>query len=409
MGCSVPKLGGNQPWLVAAILAVALPPVTRAADKDAPCVFQFAGKDLVEVKCRLAGKDARLAASLQVLIKEADRQIHAGPFSVMAKPAAPPGGTKHDYTSLAPFWWPDPMKKDGLPFIRRDGQTNPATRKYDKPQLEELSICVHTLALAYFLTGEERYAARAALLLRTWFLDPATRMTPHLEFAQFIPGKNKGRGAGIIDGNHLLPLIDAVGLLEKSRAWKPADQQGMVAWFKDYLHWLKTSKPGQTERAARNNHGSWIDVQLANCALFTGDDAFARQVLNEARQRRIAAQIEPDGKQPLELARTKGLDYCRFNLEALFALASLGQRFGIDLWHFQGDKGQSIRKAIDWAAPYAAGEKKWPAQQIVTPKLARYVVLLRRAARAYKDGRYENLATRIAGDSHSTIHLLLYP
>ncbi len=35
-------------------------------------------------------------------------------------------GDKHDYYSFPPYWWPDPSKKDGMPYLRKDGETNPA-------------------------------------------------------------------------------------------------------------------------------------------------------------------------------------------------------------------------------------------------------------------------------------------
>src|SRR5262249_13737010 len=163
------------------------------------------------------------------------------------KPKAPPSGDKRDYVSMAPYFWPNPDTKTGLPYVRRDGQVNPERNKYDRPLLGRMSEAVSTLALAYYLTGEERYAEQSGTLLQVWFLDAKTRMNPNLNYAQFIPGVNEGRGIGIIDSVALLPVVDAVGLLEGSRHWTKARQAGMREWFADYLKWLRTSKGGKEE------------------------------------------------------------------------------------------------------------------------------------------------------------------
>lgn len=94
------------------------------------------------------------------------------------------GGDKHDYLSYGPYWWPDPAKKDGLPFIRRDGEIYPDSRNdaTDSIRLHKMAAAVETLALAWHFTREARYADRAALLLKTWFLNPESRMNPHLAY-----------------------------------------------------------------------------------------------------------------------------------------------------------------------------------------------------------------------------------
>ena len=210
--------------------------------------------------------------------------------SVMDKQKLPPSGDKHDFVSYGPYWWPDPKKPDGLPYIRRDGEVNPESRgpATDYHAMGRMADAVKTLALAYFLSHDEAYAAHAARLLRAWFLDPATRMNPNLNFGQAIPGVCEGRGVGIIDTVSLLPIPDATLVLLPSAAWTDADQQGLRDWFAAYLQWLLTSKNGKDEAAAENNHGTWYDAQVAALAIYVGRPEIARQTLQTAQTTRIA-------------------------------------------------------------------------------------------------------------------------
>jgi hypothetical protein len=378
------------------------------AERRPPRTFLADGRDLLWVK-QQAARDPQLAAALAALRARANGDLKAGPFTIVNKPKPPPSGDKHDYVSMAPYFWPDPTKPDGLPYIRCDGRVNPEREQYDAPLLKSMVQAVRTLGLVYYLTGEERYVEHAARLLRVWFLDAETRMNPNLTYAQFVRGVNEGRGIGIIDTVALCHLVDAIGMLEGARSWTRTDQAGMEAWFRDYLHWLRTSKGGKEEAAAANNHGTWYDAQVAAYALFVGEKDSVRQLLEESKTKRIARQIEPDGRQPLELRRTKAFDYSRGNLDGLFALATLGDRVGVDLWHFETKDGRSIRKALDWLIPYATGEKKWEYEQLGSLRGESLAPLLRRAAVAYHEERYERLIDKLPRRGDVGTALLLYP
>jgi Alginate lyase len=117
--------------------------------------------------------------------------------------------------------------------------------------------------------------------------------------------------------------------------------------------------------------------------------------LSEARTKRIAVQISSDGKQPLELVRTKSLGYSTMNLTGLFELALLGDRAGVDLWAYESPEGGSIRKALDYLLPFVDGDKKWPDAQIIDFDIRDFTPLLLVASEKYGDAHYREIALRI--------------
>ncbi len=299
-------------------------------------------------------------AILDAVRADADRAMSVGPYSVIDKKETPPSGDKHDYMSLAPYWWPNPATVNGLPYIRRDGEVNPDRYKVtDDGEFNKVQSAVHALGLGYYLTGNQAYAARAVLLLRTWFLDPATRMNPNLNYAQAVLGVNTGRGTGLIDVRGIPRLLDGLTLLSGSAALTQQDHAALRKWFAEYLSWLETSKNGTDESDAENNHGSWFDQQITGIALFLGNKQLAGKVDDLAKTKRIALQIKPDGSEPLELARTKSFSYSVFNLTALEWLAVEARHAGVNLWSYRAPDGASIRLGLEYLLPYAEGTKTW--------------------------------------------------
>jgi len=368
----------------------------QAANRALPTVFLLDARQLQSTKQRIREGDKSLAEAWTKLQGEAHKALTAGPFSVVMKEPTPPSGNKHDYMSQAPYFWPDPNKAGGLPYIRRDGERNPEINRItDHRSLDQMVAAVETLALAYYFQSNEEYATKAVQLLRAFFLDPDTRMNPHLQFAQAIPGVNTGRGIGLIETRGLTRVVDAVGLLAGSKALKEADRRGLEDWFGKFLKWMLESKNGRDEAAAKNNHGTYYDLQVTSFALFLGEKEFAKDILRTARTNRIAAQIEPDGRQPLELARTKAWSYSVGNLDGLMLLARLGENVGVDLWNYQTGDGRSIRRALDYLVPVALGEQKWTYQQLGEWPPQMLFPLLRRAATKYEDRQFANLLARV--------------
>ena len=217
-----------------------------------PQVFIMDANHLVQLKRKVQQRDKATLQLVDSLRKEADDLLDMKLISVMDKASTPVSGDKHDYMSQAPYFWYDSSKPNGLPYKRRDGQHNPEIKKItDRTYIGKLESATRTLSLAWFLTGEEKYAKKATALIRYWFFNEATKMNPHLEYAQAIPGINSGRGTGIIESRTLTGIADAAGLLTNSKSWTASDTQQVKDWYRQYLHWMLTSKNGNDEHKGK--------------------------------------------------------------------------------------------------------------------------------------------------------------
>ncbi len=357
-----------RPLLLLLLAATAL----AAAEAPRPAVFL---SNLAELERARAGGAPEAVAWLRA---EADLLLARPPASVLDKTVVAASGDRHDYFSLGPYWWPDPTKRDGLPYIRRDGVVNPeARRQSDAPAFGRTCRGIELLATAWFVTGDARYAAYAVRLTRTWFLDPATRMNPNFQHAQAIPGITTGRGIGIIEAQALVWANEGLALLAGAPEWTEADRAAMRAWNEAFYVWLTTSRNGLDEKAWHNNHGTWYDAQVAHLALVLGRTDDARRLLTEGLEVRLAKHVEPDGRQPHELERTRSFGYSVYNLEALFLCARLAERVGVDWWSFATADGRSLRAALRFLAPYVDPAKPWIKEDLEPGNRARLVPLLR--------------------------------
>lgn len=330
-----------------------------------PDVIAISATALDRNKTRINNKDADLMNAYKQLIKDADKKaLTFGPVSVMEKTGLPPSGDKHDYMSLAPYHWPDPTKPDGLPYIRKDGMTNPEVKDYpDKENMPKLCEYVYTLGLAYYFSEENFYAEHAAKLLKVWFLDAETKMNPNLNYGQAIKGVNEGRGAGLIDTRHWIKLIDGISLIKDSKYWKKEDQNGMKKWFTEFLNWMQTSKIGTDELKAKNNHGAWYDAQRLSIALFIDSTDLAKKIVLNAANR-LDYQVDEKGFFPAEMKRTISLHYTCFVMDAFFLIANMSEKVKFDFWNLTTPSGKSLQKCFEVLKPYLIKQKEWKGEQI---------------------------------------------
>ena len=342
-----------------------------------PRVIILDPHELVKVKQLVVLKqnDSNVKHFLKKIITEADSVLLKRPISVTEKTEFPPNGTKHDFFALARYEWPNPNTPNGLPYISRDGYTNPETLLIkDKGYLKEMVQRVMTLALAGYFTDNPKYTLKAEELLRVWFLDNATFMNPNLKYGQFERGKDKLNPSGINDAHDLPFLLDAIGILELSPKWSKSVQEGLQQWFSNYLDWLLNSDLGKREGQRANNHGTYYAVQVSAIAFFVNKPDLTKELLESTMQdlrnaplenvsRLISVKINPDGTQPFEIGRANSLHYHLYNLYGLVLLARIGDHVGVDLWNYQ-IHNTGIKKALDFIIPYALGKQTWPYGQI---------------------------------------------
>ncbi len=301
-----------------------------------------------------------LAHDRRRILSAADAALGLEPLTITSHRAKLSAGGPNDFYSNGDYWWPDPQKPDGLPYINRDGETNPENFIAHRDAMRDLRDAVAALGAAWLATGDETYPAKAAELLRVFFLDPATRMNPNLNYAQAIPGVTPGRGIGIIDTLHLIEIPKAVQTMETSDAFTPELSEGLRTWFRDYAKWMTESKNGQEEAATKNNHAVAYFLQLAAFAEFTGDQAALAECRRRFKEVFVPEQMAEDGSFPQELARTKPYGYSIFQLDNMALLCQLLSTPEDSLWNFELPDGRGIGRAMAYLQPFLADKSKWP-------------------------------------------------
>ncbi len=312
-------------------------------------------------------REGRYTEARQAVVRQADKMLTQAPSTVLDQRQTAPSGDRHDYYSMARYWWPNPKTSDGLPYIRKDGVVNPATKGLGREALSNFKKQVEVFALAYFYSGKEEYAAKCAECLRAWYIDPETRMNPSMTYSQVVLGRNenKGRHEGLLDTYSMLFIPNVVACIAPSEAWTAADTDSLKAWFKQYVDWMTTAPQALEEDRFRNNHGTAYQVQLLVYAAFVGRDSLADVCRHSFTARRLVPQIREDGAQPEELSRTRGFGYSIYNLTHILDYVDACYAAGYRVLEEDTTAHARIRAALDFLAPYLGKQSEsWPYRQL---------------------------------------------
>ncbi len=227
----------------------------------------------------------------------------------------------HDYYSMGLYYWPDPSKPDGLPYISIDGKINKDSFYPCKEGLRKTAMITFLASLMYYFTSDKKYYYLLKEHLEYFFLNKDTYMNPNLEHSQLIPGDPKygnGRGIGIIDFGAccgyafvLLKNLYDKGMVEVSL------YNSLAKWTNEFLKWLETSKNGNDEKNEKNNHGTMYTLLCAQLHFFLGDLENYKNSYLEELNNRLQLQINHNnGRMEAELVRTRALAYSTMNIKA---------------------------------------------------------------------------------------------
>jgi hypothetical protein len=292
------------------------------------------------------------------VVAEADSVLSLEPRTIVTAVNPRSAGGPHDWSSEGDYWWPNPKNPDG-PYIQRDGMTNPENFVAHRQLMLAFVRAFDALAAAYKVTQDEKYAEAGVRHLHAWFVDPATKMNPNLEYAQAIHGRYTGRGTGVIDTVHFAEVALGVEALRGSKALTADEEAAISSWFRDYLHWLSTSKNGLDESRAKNNHGTCWVLQAAAFAHLTGNTEIFEKCRRRFETDLLPRQMAENGSYPRELARTKPYGYSIFNLDVMVSLGQLLSSSGHDELNFTLPDGRSLIRGVEFLAPYLASKSHW--------------------------------------------------
>jgi len=123
---------------------------------------------------------------------------------------------------------------------------------------------------------------------------------------------------------------------------------------------MLTSKNGNDEANAGNNHAVAFWLQVAVFSQFTGNETNLAECRRRFKEVFVQKQMAEDGSFPRELARTKPYGYSIFQLDNMVTLCQVLSTRENDLWHFALPDGRNIHKAVEFMFPYLADKSAWP-------------------------------------------------
>lgn len=306
-------------------------------------------------------------------------------MTVTNKSITAKSGDIKDYLSWAIYHWPDCSNVRNTTeltqeevwnecrYVSRDGLMNPdAGLIKDKEALQNMSNSIYLSAMAYLHTGDSRYTTHINHALHTFFINNETRMNPNLNYAQAIrgPGDQMGAHTGVLDLACMAKIVSGVQVMRsiKPAEWQQETETGMMQWASEQLDWLYTSKQGLAELSSIkwailfayditctdqsfSNHGTFAVNQVCALNVLLNQNDACATALEKFYNGIYLYQIDANGDQPLESARTRPYHYRAFNLMALVTNAQFGDFVGLSpsAWERRSAANTTIVDAVHYA------------------------------------------------------------
>lgn len=291
-------------------------------------------------------KSVAIGELVDKLVKVAKENMQEGPWAVTDKPpnSVAPSGDPHDYYNIINNFRPLQME-DGsydltAPFIK--DKRVPGTYLYedgseqwDVSRISAMQHNVTVWSLAYYFTEEKKFAKKAVEAIDMWFINPETRMNPHMEYSQVKWNHNitLWKGDGVIEFRGVYFLLDAIRLLQEAGQFTDEQNYQLNEWFSAFLEWLETSDLAIRTMVTPDFFGLYYDLMVSSIAVFVRHDVKAMNYFYNTNSR-LRAHVDDEGVFILEKPKTHCEHLTMFALEGWNAMSRIAQSMGVDIWNY---------------------------------------------------------------------------
>ncbi len=288
--------------------------------------------ELMSVKAKYAARQEPWFSAGNAVMGVANAELSKSYYSVVNN-----GGGANYYTD---------------PPYTSDGVINPNVDRSDYIAAGGLGKAVRSLAIAYQLTGDTKYADKAVYFLDKWMVDSTTYMNP----------KYTGGQSGIELSITMPAIFYGIDLLEPYPGWSVSSKQSVLSWVSSF-----SDNAAAQNWSAQNNWQDWLNVTVASSAALIGNSERLNGAINKWKTR-LDAHVNTSGFFTQEITRTLSLDYSMFAMDAFTQTALIAKHNGTDLFSYTSPTGKSLKLTYDKHAGYLVNPATWPYKQISSYK-----------------------------------------